>query len=286
MIPTAVRCAAALALVALPLAAGAPVPGDLDLTFNTTGFSVVDVTVNGDPRANSATGLALQSDGKVVMGGSASLIGAATGPERMILVRLNANGTLDNAFANMGRLRIDALPQADEGYYDGRVAIASVDESAARKAIAIIEELTATPELNKSYLGKVVRVVEFGAFVEILPGTDGLLHVSEMAHHRVNNVHDEVKEGDQVLVKVVSIDPSGKIRLSRKALLDEAQGGTPAAVAAGGGEGSGGHSHGDRPHASLDHPPRRREMLGQATYHQALGIAHFAPVDHEPLTRG
>ncbi len=110
---------------------------------------------------------------------------------------------------------------------DGRVAIASVDESAARKAIAIIEELTATPELNKSYLGKVVRVVEFGAFVEILPGTDGLLHVSEMAHHRVNNVHDEVKEGDQVLVKVVSIDPSGKIRLSRKALLEEAQGGTP-----------------------------------------------------------
>ncbi len=116
---------------------------------------------------------------------------------------------------------------------DGRVSIASTDESAARKAIAIIEELTATPELNKSYLGKVVRVVEFGAFVEILPGTDGLLHVSEMAHHRVQNVRDEVKEGDQVLVKVVSIDPSGKIRLSRKALLDEAQGGAP------GGDGGG-----------------------------------------------
>ncbi len=122
---------------------------------------------------------------------------------------------------------------------DGRVSIASVDESAARKAIAIIEELTATPELNKSYLGKVVRVVEFGAFVEILPGTDGLLHVSEMAHHRVNNVHDEVKEGDQVLVKVVSIDPSGKIRLSRKALLDEAQGGGAPEGGSGGGDGGG-----------------------------------------------
>ncbi len=135
---------------------------------------------------------------------------------------------------------------------DGRVSIASVDESAARKAIAIIEELTATPELNKSYLGKVVRVVEFGAFVEILPGTDGLLHVSEMAHHRVNNVHDEVKEGDQVLVKVVSIDPSGKIRLSRKALLDEAQGGAAPEGGSGGGEGHGGpggsHAHG-RPRA-------------------------------------
>ena len=132
---------------------------------------------------------------------------------------------------------------------DGRVSIASVDESAARKAIAIIEELTATPELNKSYLGKVVRVVEFGAFVEILPGTDGLLHVSEMAHHRVNNVHDEVKEGDQVLVKVVSIDPSGKIRLSRKALLEEAEGGTPAEGGTGGGESQGGPG-GPRPHSS------------------------------------
>src|SRR5688572_15514804 len=107
---------------------------------------------------------------------------------------------------------------------DGRVSIASIDEGAARKAIAIIEELTATAELNKTYLGKVVRVVDFGAFVEILPGTDGLLHVSEMAAHRVQDVRNEVKEGDQILVKVVNIEPgSGKIRLSRKALLSEAE---------------------------------------------------------------
>src|SRR5258707_5154046 len=71
---------------------------------------------------------------------------------------------------------------------DGRVSIASVDETAARKAVAIIEELTATAELNKTYLGKVVRVVDFGAFVEIIPGTDGLLHVSEMSHQRVQDV--------------------------------------------------------------------------------------------------
>ena len=119
---------------------------------------------------------------------------------------------------------------------DGRVAIASSDEEAAKKAVAIIEELTATPELNKSYLGKVVRVVDFGAFVEIMPGTDGLLHVSELAHHRVEDVRSEVNEGDQVLVKVVNIDPSGKIRLSRKALLDEAD----APKDGGGGERSGG----------------------------------------------
>ncbi|HSB61876.1 MAG TPA: polyribonucleotide nucleotidyltransferase, partial [Vicinamibacteria bacterium] len=131
---------------------------------------------------------------------------------------------------------------------DGRVSIASVDESAARKAIAIIEELTATAELNKTYLGKVVRVVEFGAFVEILPGTDGLLHVSEMAHHRVKDVRSEVKEGDQILVKVVSIDPSGKIRLSRKALLEEAQGGAAGdGGAAPEGSGAGGEHRGGGP---------------------------------------
>jgi polyribonucleotide nucleotidyltransferase len=140
---------------------------------------------------------------------------------------------------------------------DGRVSIASVDEAAARKAVAIIEELTATAELNKTYLGKVVRVVDFGAFVEIIPGTDGLLHVSEMSHQRVQDVRTEVKEGDQILVKVVNIDPSGKIRLSRKALLE----GGDAAAAGGAGEPQpagaysdrGSHdSHRDRPRGDRD----------------------------------
>ena len=102
---------------------------------------------------------------------------------------------------------------------DGRVNVASSDETAAQKAIAIIEELTASPELNKTYLGKVQRITDFGAFVEILPGIDGLLHVSEIAHYRVNEVRSELTEGDQVLVKVINVDPSGKVRLSRKALL-------------------------------------------------------------------
>jgi polyribonucleotide nucleotidyltransferase len=104
---------------------------------------------------------------------------------------------------------------------DGRVNVASADESSAQKAIAIIQELTATPELNKIYMGKVQRITDFGAFVEIMPGTDGLLHVSEIANHRVKDVRDELKEGEQVMVKVINIDPSGKIRLSRKALLQE-----------------------------------------------------------------
>jgi polyribonucleotide nucleotidyltransferase len=102
---------------------------------------------------------------------------------------------------------------------DGRVNVASADEASAAKAIGIIQELTATPELNKTYMGKVQRITDFGAFVEIMPGVDGLLHVSEIAHYRVKDVRDELKEGDQVLVKVINIDPSGKVRLSRKALL-------------------------------------------------------------------
>ena len=94
--------------------------------------------------------------------------------------------------------------------------------SSAAKAIGIIQELTATPELNKTYMGRVQRITDFGAFVEIMPGLDGLLHVSEIAHYRVKDVRDELKEGEQVMVKVINIDPSGKIRLSRKALLQPA----------------------------------------------------------------
>jgi polyribonucleotide nucleotidyltransferase len=114
---------------------------------------------------------------------------------------------------------------------DGRVNVASNDENSARRAIAMIQELTATPELNKTYMGKVQRITDFGAFVEIMPGTDGLLHVSEIANHRVKDVRDELKEGQQVLVKVINIDPTGKIRLSRKALLQEEAGKAETATA-------------------------------------------------------
>jgi polyribonucleotide nucleotidyltransferase len=116
---------------------------------------------------------------------------------------------------------------------NGQVNVASADGESAAKAIGIIQELTATPELNKTYMGKVQRITDFGAFVEIMAGTDGLLHVSEIANHRVKDVRDELKEGQQILVKVINIDPTGKIRLSRKALLqDEAQkSGAPAPAA-------------------------------------------------------
>ncbi|HEY7473835.1 MAG TPA: polyribonucleotide nucleotidyltransferase [Vicinamibacterales bacterium] len=110
---------------------------------------------------------------------------------------------------------------------DGRVNVASADESAAQKAIGMIQELTATPELNKTYAGRVERITDFGAFVEIMPGVDGLLHVSEIANYRVKDVRDELKEGEQVMVKVINIDPSGKVRLSRKVLLAPDEGTAP-----------------------------------------------------------
>ena len=115
---------------------------------------------------------------------------------------------------------------------NGTVNVASADGESAAKAISIIQELTATPELNKTYMGKVQRITDFGAFVEIMPGTDGLLHVSEIATHRVKDVRDELKEGQQVMVKVINIDPTGKIRLSRKALLQEEAAKAEAAAAA------------------------------------------------------
>ena len=104
---------------------------------------------------------------------------------------------------------------------DGRVNVASADAVSSQKAIDIIQELTASPELHKTYLGRVQRITDFGAFVEIMPGIDGLLHVSEIAPHRVKDVRDELQDGEQVLVKVINIDQSGKVRLSRKALLQD-----------------------------------------------------------------
>ncbi|HMC83603.1 MAG TPA: polyribonucleotide nucleotidyltransferase [Candidatus Polarisedimenticolia bacterium] len=111
---------------------------------------------------------------------------------------------------------------------DGKVDIASVDEASALKAIEIIKEITAEAEIGKTYLGKVVRIVAFGAFVEVLPGIEGLLHISEIAEHRVKTVQDEIQEGEEILVKVIDVD-GDRIRLSRKAVLREKRGeqGTP-----------------------------------------------------------
>src|SRR6266481_4837379 len=102
----------------------------------------------------------------------------------------------------------------------GKVNVSSNDEASAAKALQIIGDLTATAEIGKTYLGTVSRLADFGAFVEIIPGTDGLLHISEVAEHRIKDIRDELKEGDQVLVKVLAVE-GNRIRLSRKAILKE-----------------------------------------------------------------
>jgi polyribonucleotide nucleotidyltransferase len=107
---------------------------------------------------------------------------------------------------------------------DGRVFIAAVDGNAGKKAMQIIENLTREVEVGAIYLGKVTRLMNFGAFVEVLPGKEGLVHISQLARERVAKVEDVVKPGDEVLVKVTEIDRQGRINLSRKdALKDDTQ---------------------------------------------------------------
>jgi polyribonucleotide nucleotidyltransferase len=103
---------------------------------------------------------------------------------------------------------------------DGKVHVFANNGKAADEALKMIRDVTATAEIGKTYLGKVVRIADFGAFVEIFPGTDGLLHISEIADTRIRAVRDELKEGDQILVKVLAIE-GNKVRLSRKAVLKE-----------------------------------------------------------------
>jgi polyribonucleotide nucleotidyltransferase len=99
---------------------------------------------------------------------------------------------------------------------DGTIKIASADEAAAQKAVRMIQELTQEAEVGRIYEGKIRKIMDFGAFVEIFPGTDGLLHISQISDKRVNKVSDELREGDYILVKVLDVDQNGRIKLSHK----------------------------------------------------------------------
>jgi polyribonucleotide nucleotidyltransferase len=104
---------------------------------------------------------------------------------------------------------------------DGTIHIASADPEMTKKAIGIINSICAEAEMGRVYSGKVVRIMDFGAFIVIMPNTQGLLHISEISHERVRQVTDVLKEGDVVDVKVLDIDRAGRIKLSRKAVLDQ-----------------------------------------------------------------
>jgi polyribonucleotide nucleotidyltransferase len=104
---------------------------------------------------------------------------------------------------------------------DGTIIVSAPDEAQANKAVEMVQGLTEEAQVGKVYLGQVVKVTDFGAFVRIMPGVEGLVHISELADHRVRRVEDVVREGDEILVKCVNIDKSGKIRLSRKEAMEE-----------------------------------------------------------------
>ena len=104
---------------------------------------------------------------------------------------------------------------------DGVVAITAVNQNDIKSALTVVQSIVAEAEVGKVYKGIVKRIADFGAFVEILPGTDGLLHISEIANRKIRRVEDELQVGDEIEVKVLEVDRFGKIKLSRKALLIE-----------------------------------------------------------------
>ncbi|MDX9956537.1 MAG: S1 RNA-binding domain-containing protein, partial [Anaerolineae bacterium] len=103
---------------------------------------------------------------------------------------------------------------------DGTVFVAATAGDGAQAAIRYIDGMMQTAEAGKVYSGKVVRLTDFGAFVEILPGTDGMVHISQLADHRIESVADAVQVGDEILVMVTDVSPDGKIRLSRRAVME------------------------------------------------------------------
>jgi polyribonucleotide nucleotidyltransferase len=152
---------------------------------------------------------------------------------------------------------------------DGSVFIASSDSEAAERAIEMVRALTEDAEVGKIYTGKVVRTTDFGAFVEILPGVDGMVHISQLADYHVPSVEDVVHVGDEIMVMVINIDPEGKIRLSRQAVLEgwtveqavqSDQRRTPSRSGPSRERGGGGHGprSDDRSKGTDQHPPRRR----------------------------
>ena len=214
--------------------------GDMDfkVTGTATGITALqmDIKVTGINSEIMAKALEQARAGRMhILGEMAKTLGAMRGAmsdyaPRIITIKIPVDKIRDviGPGGKMIRSIIERTGVKIDVEDSGIVNVASADGESAAKAISIIQELTATPELNKTYKGKVQRITDFGAFVEIMAGTDGLLHVSEIANHRVKDVRDELKEGQEIMVKVINIDPTGKIRLSRKALLQEAGAGAPA----------------------------------------------------------
>jgi polyribonucleotide nucleotidyltransferase len=210
--------------------------GDMDFKVAGTEKGItglqMDIKIGGITREIMAEALAQAREGRMhILGKMAECLGAARSEispyaPRIITIQIpkdkiggviGTGGKVIRGIIEQTGVKIDIED-------DGTVNIASTDTDSAQKAIRMIEDLVMEAEVGKTYLGTVTRLVDFGAFVEIFPGTEGLLHISEVADFRVQDINSELKVGDQIPVKVLSIEPPNKIRLSRKAVLREQAG--------------------------------------------------------------
>ena len=206
--------------------------GDMDFKVAGTAKGItalqMDIKVSGVTIAMMREALAQARKARLeileVMGGTITEPRAALSPyaPRLFMLQIPVDKIRD--LIGPGGKKIRSITETTGAKIDvmddGKVHVFSTDGPAGEEAVRLIREVTATAEVGKTYLGTVTRIAEFGAFVEIFAGTDGLLHISEISEQRIRAVRDELKEGDQVLVKVLAIE-GNKIRLSRKAILRE-----------------------------------------------------------------
>jgi polyribonucleotide nucleotidyltransferase len=141
----------------------------------------------------------------------------------MYKIKINPEkiGTVIGPGGKMIRSIIEQTKSSIDIEDDGTVVVGSADEKSAQRAIEIIEGLTKEIEIGAIYTGKVSRILNFGAMIELVPGKEGLVHISELADHRIEKVEDVVKVGDEITVKVIDIDHMGRVNLSRKAMFEK-----------------------------------------------------------------
>lgn len=209
--------------------------GDMDLKVAGTRDGVtaiqMDIKIKGLDREILAAALAQARKGRLQILDKMDEVISAPRPEispyapRMITIEIDPDRIRDviGPGGKMIRKIIEETGTTIDIEDDGRVFIASVDREAGERAVEIIRRLTKDVQVGETYLGKVTRIMGFGAFVELLPGKEGLIHISQLAKERVSRVEDVVNVGDEVLVKVIEIDKQGRINLSRKAALAEAE---------------------------------------------------------------
>ncbi|RLB70756.1 MAG: polyribonucleotide nucleotidyltransferase, partial [Deltaproteobacteria bacterium] len=204
--------------------------GDMDFKVAGTkdGITAIqmDIKINGISREIMAKALAQAKAGRLhILGEMAAALTESRAElsdfaPRIMTIKIDPDKIRD--VIGPGGKNIRAITEKSGAKIDiddsGEIKIASVDGQASEMAIALIRDLTQEAEVGKVYLGTVQRIMDFGAFVQIFPGTDGLLHISQIAEERVKDVRDFMKEGDEIMVKVIEVDRQGKIRLSRKGM--------------------------------------------------------------------